>query len=195
MPGDAMACFQQWRQAVTSAGENTEAPVDWDAFETSIGLRLPADYKAYIDAYGVGFINRLFRVRHPMVETGAFNLLQAPEQWDGPEDEEEYLETHLSAPPLPLGIGRDRLMLCADSDGDQLYWDTSTDDPDAWTVVLGDDDGDSWTPFDMTMVEFLLALYTNQLPELGFARAGYVTDEIHIQRDPFKRHRVPPTGR
>jgi len=186
MPGDGMAAFARWRQVVTSADENAEAPVDWDAFETSIGLRLPADYKAYIDAYGVGFVNELFRVRHPTTAQGAFNLLLPPEEWDG-QDEEEFLETHLTVPPLPLGIGRNLLMLCADGDGVLLYWDTRADDPDSWTVVLGDDDGDSWTPFDLTMVEFLLALFTDQLPQLGFTRAGYVTDEIRIQRNPFRR--------
>ncbi|GIE78128.1 hypothetical protein Aph02nite_40780 [Actinoplanes philippinensis] len=187
MPGDGTAAFVQWRQAVTSADPNTEPPVDWAAVESSVGLRLPADYKAYIDEYGIGFVNRLFAVRHPTTAEGRFNLLRAPEQWEGPDAEEEYLETHLTAPPLPLGIGRNRLMLCADSDDTQIYWDTSNDDPDAWSVVVGDDDGDTWQAVDLTLVETLLQLFTGRLPELGFDRAGYVTGEIHIQRNPFAR--------
>ena len=162
------------------------------AFESSIGLRLPSDYKAYIDEYGVGCINECFWVRHPTAAKGAFNLLRAPEEYDGPQDDEEFLSTHLTVPPLPLGVGRDRLMLCADSDGGefQLYWQTTDDDPDRWPVVLGNDDGDGWDLYDLTMVEFLLALFTHQLPELAsWAEAGYVTDEIeirgfsHVKRD------------
>ncbi|MEV0901440.1 SMI1/KNR4 family protein [Actinoplanes sp. NPDC049802] len=187
MPGDETAAFAQWRRAVTSADENTEPPVAWADFESSLGLRLPADYKAYIDEYGVGFVNRLFVVRHPTTTEAGFNLLQAPEQWEAPDAEQEYLETHLTAPPLPLGIGRDRLMLCADSDGTQIYWDTSQDDPDSWSVVVGDDDGDTWQALDLTLVETLLQLFTGRLPELGFDQAGYVTGEIRIQRNPFAR--------
>ncbi|MEV0898319.1 SMI1/KNR4 family protein [Actinoplanes sp. NPDC049802] len=184
MPGDGMAAFEQWRQVVTSADENTEPPVDWSAFEASTGLRLPADYRAYADTYGPTFINELYRIKHPTSERYGCNLLNPPEQWESEEDEERYLETHLSTPPLPLGVGRNRLMLCADSGPDQIYWDTSGDDPDTWTVVLGDEDGDSWKPLDMTLVEFLLALFTGRMPELGFERAGYVTDEILIESKP-----------
>lgn len=172
---------------MTSADENTEPPVDWDAFEASLGLRLPADYKAYIDEYGVGIINRLFAVRHPTTAEGWANILEAPEQWEGPDAEQEYLELHLTAPPLPLGIGRNRLMLCADSDGTQIYWDTTDDDPDAWSVVVGDNDGDTWLALDLTLVETLLRLFTGRLPELGFDKAGYVTGEVRIQRNPYAR--------
>ena len=96
------------------------------------------------------------------------------------------MQTHLTAPPRPFGVGRGRLMLCADGDdGDaQVYWDTSDEDPDRWPVVLGDCDGDTWTVLDMTLTEFLVAVFTNRLPQLGFTRAGFVRDEILIQRYP-----------
>jgi hypothetical protein len=182
MPGDGLAAFERWRQAVTSAAEPAGEAVDWDAFESSIGLRLPSDYKAYIDAYGVGSINELLRVRHPTAEKGAYNLIKAPDDWNSPEDEELYRRTHLTMPPLPLGVGRHRLMLCADGEGGQLYWNTTDDDPDRWPVVLGDTSGQAWIDYDLTMIEFLLALFTGQLPDLGFEEAGYVGDEIVIER-------------
>ena len=178
MPGDGMAAFERWRQTVTSADANTEAPVDWEAFESSIGLRLPTDYKAYLDVYGVGCVNDLLCVRHPTVEKGAYNLLRAP------TGENRHL---LSSSPLRLGIGRDRLMLCADGEGNQLYWNTSDTDPDKWPVVLGDDSGRAWLAYDLTMVEFLLALFTGRLPDLGFAEAGFVDDEIVIECRPRNR--------
>jgi hypothetical protein len=185
MPGDGMAAFERWQQLVTSADRNAEAPVEWAAFESLIGLQLPADYKAYIDVYGVACINRLFWVRHPTSKDMP-NLLQAPYEWRSAQDEQDYLETHLTAPPLPFGVGHDRLMLCADGDDgeSQVYWDTSDDDPHRWPVVLGDTDGDTWTRVDMTLVEFLLALFTNRLPQLGFTEAGFVRAEVLVQRHP-----------
>lgn len=120
----------------------------------------------------------------PHVDKAAYNLLRAPDNWTTPRDRQQYLRTHLTEPPLPLGIGRDRLMLCVDGEGYQLYWNTSHDAPDQWPVVLGDISGRAWTLYDLTMVEFLLALFTGQLPELGFEEAGYVEDEIVIERRP-----------
>jgi hypothetical protein len=116
MTGDA---FQRWQQVVTSADPNAEPPVDWAAFESSIGMRLPADYKAHIDLYGVGCINGLFWVRHPTSKYVP-NLLQAPDDWRSAQDGERYLA----------------------------------------------------------------ALFTNRLPQLGFTEAGYVRDQILIQRHP-----------
>lgn len=190
MPGDGIAAFEEWKRAVTSADEPAEPPVDWDATESAIGLRLPADYKAYIDTYGVAAINKLLSVRHPAVEKGAYNLLKAPDNWRGQNDLKQYLKSHLTAPPLLLGIGRNRLMLCADGEGQQLYWNTTDDDPDKWPVVLGDDSGMAWLEYDMTLVEFLLALFTGRLPELGFEEAEYVfPDRIAIERRPRVRRR------
>ena len=36
----------------------------------------------------------------------------------------------------------------------------------------------------MTLTEFLVALFTNRLPQLGFTEAGFVRDEILIERYP-----------
>ena len=52
MPGDGMAAFRQWRQAVTAADRSSEAPVNWAAFESSIGLRLPSEGEYHRAAFG-----------------------------------------------------------------------------------------------------------------------------------------------
>ncbi len=38
---------------------------DWAAVEAAIGLRLPADYKAFIAAYGRGTINNCLEIQSP----------------------------------------------------------------------------------------------------------------------------------
>jgi hypothetical protein len=62
---------------VAPPAQPTEAPVDWAAFEESIGLRLPSDYKGYIDSYGTGCVNGLFWVRHPTTARSGLSLVGA----------------------------------------------------------------------------------------------------------------------
>lgn len=35
----------------------TPTPIDWDSIEHQVGLRLPEDYKQYVEVYGHGLIN------------------------------------------------------------------------------------------------------------------------------------------
>jgi uncharacterized protein (TIGR02996 family) len=42
----------------------------WAAVEKSLGLWLPADYKAFLDVYGVGMINHLIEIDHPFTCKG-----------------------------------------------------------------------------------------------------------------------------
>jgi hypothetical protein len=182
VPGDGPAALRRWQELVAGPAEPNETPVDWSAFEASIGLPLPTDYKGYIDTYGTGCINGLFWVRHPTTDRSPLRLVGANVGDDDPD-----FSNLLLPPPYPLGLGYDRLLLCADSeDYDQLFWHTSGDDPDRWGVVLGDSAGQSWEPYDMTMVEFLLAVFSNEL-DLGLAEAGYVGDTITFHPDPYAR--------
>jgi hypothetical protein len=175
-----MAALARWRDLVAPPAQPTEQPVDWAAFEESIGLRLPGDYKGYIDTYGTGCVNDLFWVRHPTTTRNGLGLIGANA---GAEDDD--VSNLLLPPPHRLGFGHDRLVLCADSENnDQLFWHTDGDDPDRWGTVLGDSAGQAWDPYDMTMMEFLLALFTNEL-DLGFAEAGYVRDTIEFNPDPY----------
>jgi hypothetical protein len=142
-------------------------PVDWAAVQGRLGTALPSDYRAYIDTYGLGCVGDLFWVLHP---AGTPDRLNLAAQWTaapGPL---------LTPPPYPIGLGG--LLPCAtDEDAGLLYWHASAPDPDAWTVVYRDEDGDSWLPYPMALVPFLHAVLTGARPELGYEAAGYLTPE------------------
>jgi hypothetical protein len=169
-----MAALARFRELVPPPAELDEPPVDWAAVEETLGMRLPADYKGYIDTYGVGSVNGLFWVRRAGTRHENVDLLTGT-------DDEPNLDLFLVPPPYPMGAGPDRLFQCAFSEADdELYWHT-VGDPDAWPVVLTHSTGDAWLPYDMTLVEFLLALYTGELEDLGYAEAGYLESPLEFQ--------------
>jgi hypothetical protein len=80
--------FERWRALVAPPTPDRRLgppTVDWAGVESDLGLGLPADYRAYIDAYGVGWINRLVVVAHPTTHSASLNLARsAKEQDSGP---------------------------------------------------------------------------------------------------------------
>ncbi|MFF5917321.1 SMI1/KNR4 family protein [Streptomyces flavochromogenes] len=46
-------------------------PQLWEAAEKHLGVALPADYKAFLDLYGPGSFDRLFRLARPVEGTPA----------------------------------------------------------------------------------------------------------------------------
>lgn len=165
--------------ALVPPPEPAPDPVDWDAVHRRLGTALPADYRAYVDAYGLGCVNDLYWVLHP---DGVPDRLDLADQWAAARRPAPLL----SPPPHPLGQVPGGLLPCAvDEDAGVLYWHADQPDPDRWTVVYRDEDGDSWLPFALSLVPFLEAVFTGRLPELGYADAGHLTPTIRFDPDPF----------
>jgi hypothetical protein len=147
--------------------------VDWPAVERRLGTRLPADYRGYVDTYGLGSVGDLFWVLHPYGRPDRLNLA---DQWaaePGPL---------LTPPPYPVGQVPGGLLPCAvDEDAGVLHWHAAGPDPDRWTVVYRDEDGDRWYPFDLGLVAFLHAVFTGGLPGLGYAEAGYLSGPVRFE--------------
>lgn len=156
-----------WRELVPPPGP--PAPVDWAAVQARLGRALPADYRAYIDTYGLGCVNDLYWVLHP---DGSPDRLNLGDQWaaePGP----------LLTPP-PYEVGRELLPCAIDEDAGILYWHATGADPDTWTVVYRDEDGDAWRPYELGLVAFLHAVFIGALPDLGYAEAGYLGTPIRF---------------
>jgi hypothetical protein len=146
--------------ALVPPPERPPPPVDWAAVQARLGTALPADYRDYVDTYGLGCVGGLYWVLHP---DGRPDRLNLGAQW--------------AAEPGPLLTPPPgRLLPCAvDEDAGVLHWDPAHPDPDRWTVVYRDEDGDSWLAYDLGLVDFLRAVLTGAL-DLGYAAAGYRTD-------------------
>ncbi|WP_225804993.1 SMI1/KNR4 family protein [Streptomyces sp. NK15101] len=93
-------------------------PVDWDAVEEWLGLRLPADYKAVATAYGPLDIGERLWLHTPFADDALLF------------DYGRFVDHGRRAHPGLVAFGATRM-------SDTLYWDTTaSDDPDRWPVVV-----------------------------------------------------------
>ncbi|MFJ1757737.1 hypothetical protein [Kitasatospora sp. NPDC088134] len=135
-------------------------PIDWPAAEAVQGP-FPADYRAFIDAYGVGGIGDHLDIGHPLVVSGP---------GEPPIDVEEYtgdarftfarvrtgLPDEVTDPVLLRGWG-------GSDAADTLCWLATDPDPDRWPVVVWKRGLGRWLLQDLGMVDFLVALLTAEL--------------------------------
>ncbi|WP_432064828.1 SMI1/KNR4 family protein [Streptomyces sp. C10-9-1] len=143
-------------QLATDAG--LSAPhryvVDWGRAEAELGTRLPADYKEYVYWFGPGCFEYYLFICVPGVENSVQELAArlAREQAG-----ERLLVEDLKAPPLvplfPETAGW--LPWGHTTGGDALYWVTSSDDPDRWTIAGRPGRGRDYAYFDGSFTEFL----------------------------------------
>ncbi|WP_181188176.1 SMI1/KNR4 family protein [Actinopolyspora mortivallis] len=130
--------------------EEAAGAVDWNVVEESLGVRLPSDYKEFMDTYGGGTIedfliiyrfadniegtleiwrNEMWRVRYFWDEVPEWVILE--EKWEN---------------ILPWAN-------TVDDDVCYLLMEPR-EDPEQWCVVSRDEDMD-WSVFEGSMVEFL----------------------------------------
>jgi len=113
-------------------------PVDWEAVEAWLGLRLPSDYKE-------------IATRHGPLEIGEFVCMHVPCVQDERFDYSSWLkETHRHCrivsrhappyePPLFHPMPGGLLAWGTTRSSNELFWDTSASgDPDQWPVVMFD---------------------------------------------------------
>jgi len=184
MAHDWQTAWRRWRQLVPPPDEPADNEnLDWEFEQSHVNVRLPDDYRAYIDTYGFGYVNRLFYVLHSSTERPAGNLGDTA---DG-QGSVEGLSTLLRPPPHAWpGIGPDRLVACAMSaNGDVAYWYTSGPEPGEWPIVLRDRNGARWRTYPVSLVELLLGIYTGTVDD-RFATAGYLKAPIRFETQPFR---------
>ncbi|MEV7530723.1 SMI1/KNR4 family protein [Streptomyces hydrogenans] len=156
-------------------------PVDWDAVEEWLGLRLPADYKAVATAYGP-------------VDLGEHLWIQTPYgAGDGAFDYGHWVAESRRAAPGVLPFGSTRTSAT-------LFWDTTaSDDPDAWPVVLHDPQegrkgGDPWRRPGTTLLPTLARLVDEGLRRT-LARSALAEDVTSTWTPPPRRPAPTPEQR
>jgi hypothetical protein len=156
-------------------------PVDWEAVESWLGLRLPADYKAVASLYGPLDIGEHLWLHTPCANKGWF-------------DYGSWVQEGRRAAPGVIPFGATRT-------ADTLYWDTTaSDDPDRWPVVMHcqDDENagrDPWRRFGTPLLPTLIRLVGEGLPP-AVARSAFLTDlEPHAWTPPPRRPEPTPRQR
>lgn len=162
----------------TDTGQHLRpVPIDWDAVESWLGLRLPADYKAVANAHGPLDLGDFVWLHVPCRQDGRFEYAD----WLRKEHRWARISSRHAPPyepppfhPYPGGLlawGYTRRC-------DRLFWDTAADDdPDRWPVVVFQSDAanrrkDPWHRLGMPFRETLTALVTTGIGLRGGDRIG-----------------------
>lgn len=136
-----MDWYQELSQAMPPAAQVQRASPDWAGAEAALGVRMPADFKRYVQEWGTPYVGRfLFTcmpghqnpnvdlVSHARYVTHALSTLKA-----------QHPDIY-TAPVYPEAGGF--LSAGRTDNGDFLGWMTRGDDPDAWPAAIwGDEDG------------------------------------------------------
>jgi hypothetical protein len=129
----------------------------WRVVEAELGLTLPPDYKAFIDAYGAGCVGEFLWVFHPTTANRYLNLREqlAGQLWALRVLRDEAGEAvPYALYPEPGGL----VPWGATDNGDVCYWRTESADPAGWTVAVNESRGPEWDEFPGSMTEFLVAI-------------------------------------
>lgn len=139
---------------------------EWDEIELTLRIKLPTDYKEFINRYGVGSINDFLWVLNPFTQNSNLNLIKK-----GKEIIEAY---DISKKEFPEDFIYDTypskggLFPCAITDnGDEIYWVTSNI-VEEWSIVVYESRASDYHEYNMGLAEFLYKILTKELECLAF---------------------------
>ena len=152
MPIDALIAILAPPPEPQEAGRESE----WARVEHELGVRLPEDYKKFVQIYGSGMIDGFVVVLNPFSANRNINLIEA-----GRLDREALAELRAGYPddyrhdlyPAPGGL----LPFAITDNANVFYWNTNGE-PDRWTVVVYEGRGPAYCEFGRGMSDVLAGL-------------------------------------
>lgn len=159
-------------------------PERWQKVESTLGFRLPNDYKLLTDRYGVGHWANFIEIMNPFYP---WQHAQAPDffAWSRKRleglDEGPRFRPGYSAPferhPSPNGL----FPFAFDDDSGTLCWQVSGQ-PDSWRIVCLDRTmSERFEQYEMSLTGFLVALLNGEI----FPRT-FRSNIFPIQRPAFR---------
>lgn len=173
--------FARLARVTPRAGE----ALPWAACGRAVGIRLPADYRAFVDAFGGGEVYERLGVSVPRT---------SHDDPDDPDEATRALRAMLDNAARTGAIMRDHrdhyparfpyafypepgglLSWGSGIGGEECFWLTEDSDPDAWPVVVWD--AGSWHRYDTGMVGTVLHVVTGDDP---FLRALFHDEDAPV---------------
>ncbi|WP_063063506.1 Lsr2 family DNA-binding protein [Nocardia violaceofusca] len=153
--------------------------VDWGAVESTLGVKLPTDYKQLATMYGPGNFCEYLRVYHPHGPTEWVNLFGPM-----PATLRRQLRDDRDTGRFPVPHAPDSLFACGVTDnGEYLFWIAEpADDPDHWRLAINEARGPRWYTFDGSLVAFLAASFSGRI-EVPLFPDGLLDDGVSFSRD------------
>lgn len=163
--------------AIVGPPSAAPVPVDWDAVESWLGLRLPDDYKSVASTYGPLDIGEFIWLHTPCQQEGSFEYAA----WLRGTHRHCRIASRQAPPyeppafhPAPGGL----LAWGMTRSCSYLFWDTAaSEDPNRWPVVVFHQDAvyrdvKPWHSYQMPLLDTLSAAVETGLPLPGGGRIG-----------------------
>jgi hypothetical protein len=133
--------------------------IDWTTVETSVGTRLPDDYKGIIENYGPGTFGKFLHVYQPITPFLTIELAHQSRR------SEEILGDLRAQGTEVIPFAPGELMAMAGTDnGDTLYWiKRPLDEPASWAITGNEARNHVWPEFDGGIAAFLYAVMSREL--------------------------------
>ncbi|WP_225802228.1 SMI1/KNR4 family protein [Streptomyces sp. NK15101] len=132
---------------------NWPDPAPWTELEQELGVAFPADLREITDAYGSVSVNGQLYLKHPAThllhDLGSF-VREEIEFWRE-EDMAEFLPSRAGAGPGEL------LPVATATTGETVFLGVPGESSSRWRVLVQEMDSPSWTFYEMTFGEWLLA--------------------------------------
>ncbi|WP_157762079.1 hypothetical protein [Nocardia yamanashiensis] len=136
--------------------------IDW----SSCAISFPADYRAFVTAFGDGSIEDIVSILVPAATSAQSHAPTLARMSDAAADWEDPLRWECEWAPADRGRYRreDLLIWGGTCTGDTLCWVTTDPDPDRWPVAVYARGRLEWAVYPCGMAEFLVKLLRNEWP-------------------------------
>ncbi|MGO1056939.1 SMI1/KNR4 family protein [Crossiella sp. CA198] len=179
-PSFTLAEMVDWQGAVS-------AFQDWQTVEDALGVRLPGDYKMFMERFSSGLFRGLVGLDNPIEGEWAwdgfrwdfFDTLDRARAW---RDHDPEVLPHPIFPE-PGGV----IPWGGTNANHRFFWLPLSDDPDEWIVVFSTADFGQWGEFPGGMSKFVLELvsgdFRSQLIVFSGESSGSLYGPTGVQAD------------
>ncbi|MFG2916602.1 SMI1/KNR4 family protein [Kitasatospora sp. NPDC048298] len=147
-----MATLDELRALLGEPRFNWSDPAPWTRLEQDLGVSLPADFRAFTDAYGPVEINEQLYLEHPghPIRNLGEKIQESLELWRD-EDEAEFL-------PAPAGSGPGELLPVATATTREFVFLRVPEEPSMpWGVGVLETDTLEFVSYELTFGDWMLA--------------------------------------
>ncbi|MFC9392043.1 SMI1/KNR4 family protein [Streptomyces sp. NPDC057027] len=148
-----MATLPDIRALLGEPRFNWSDPAPWTDLERELGVEFPADFREIVDAYGSVSVNGQLYLKHPathLLHDLGRDIRQDLDFWRE-EDMAEFLPSRAGAGPGEL------LPVASATTGEMVFLRVPDETSSRWRVLVQEMDSPSWTLYEMTFGEWLLA--------------------------------------
>lgn len=136
---------------------------DWAAAEGHLGVKLPSEYKAIIDLYGLGTFGGIFTLFSPLSGREHLDLLA---QNDAMRSDAATYSSLLGMPVFPEQGGA--LAFGTFENWEMFYWRV-VGDSEEWPILIYEQRGPLADSFEMPLSDLLVALLQQRIETCALA--------------------------